>query len=271
MPRRRRDVVENSGAEDFERYGIRAVERAVRVLGVIADSPEPQSLTAIAAAADLGPSTTLRLLRTLQGLDMVQTVKGGERYLLGFRVLRFSQALLKQLDIVTLATPFVVALRNECDENAGLDMRDGDYWVPVVRLEAKHRLQIVSHVGQRFPLYTGASGKVLLSGMPDGDIDDYLRRTPLVALSDTTPTTSQAVWAQVRRVRTEGYTVSLNERGEGGAAISAPVFNHHRQVVAALKLGGAVTRFTPDRLEKNIPMVCQTARELSQRLGCGQV
>src|SRR5438132_600212 len=86
-----------NGSDPTERYAIRALERGIRVLDVIADSPEPMTLTAVAAGVGLTPSTTLRLLRTLQSLDMVQTNKGDDRYLLGFRILRHSQALLKQL------------------------------------------------------------------------------------------------------------------------------------------------------------------------------
>jgi DNA-binding IclR family transcriptional regulator len=75
----------------------------------------------------------------------------------------------------------------------------------------------------------------------------------------------------VQRVRSEGYAVSLNERGEGGAAVSAPVFDHTGQVAAAIKISAVVTRFTEDRVQTFIPIAKRMASELSRSLGYNQL
>jgi DNA-binding IclR family transcriptional regulator len=254
-----------------KRYHVQAVERAGHVLQVLADASQPLNLTSIAAGAKLSPATALRMLHTLQDLDLVQTIEGGNRYLLGFGILRMGQSLRRQLDVVRVAERFLIAVRDESGENGGLDIRDGDYWVPVASMQSHSRISLVSHIGQRLQLYTGASGKVLLSGLTDAEINDYLRRTPLIALSPTTPTTPGAVWEQIRGVRTHGYTVSLNERGEGGAAVAAPVFDHTGHVVASLKIGAVVTRFTDEHVQGLSSLVKRIAQEFSQAMGYNQM
>src|SRR5918998_6274478 len=90
---------ENSVKE--EPYGIRAVDRAVSVLGAIAAADRPRTLTEIAGDAGLSVPTTFRFLRTLQASGLVMAQPGGDgRYTLGVRILDLAQALLRQLDLV---------------------------------------------------------------------------------------------------------------------------------------------------------------------------
>src|SRR4051812_740709 len=85
-------------------YGVRAVGRAASVLAAIAQSDGPQTLTAIAARAQLSVPTVFRLLRTLQQEGLVMPHADGG-YCLGFRILEFAHALVRQLDIVVIARP----------------------------------------------------------------------------------------------------------------------------------------------------------------------
>jgi DNA-binding IclR family transcriptional regulator len=254
-----------------KRYHVQAVDRAGQVLLTLAAANQPMNLTEIAQAVHLSPATVLRMLRTLQELDLVQSIEEGNRYLLGFGILRMAQALVRQLDIVRVAERFLVAMRDESGENSGLDFRDGDFWVSVASIPARQRISVTSHIGDRRQLYTGASGKVLLSGFADTDIEAYVRRTPLLPLSPTTLITAEALWEQIHQVRALGYAVSLNERGEGGASVSAPVFDHTGKVAAAIKISGVVTRFTEDRVQIFIPIVKRVASELSHALGYNQM
>jgi IclR family acetate operon transcriptional repressor len=50
-------------------------------------------------------------------------------------------------------------------------------------------------------------------------------------------------------------------------AVSAPVHNHDGQVVAAVSIGGPVTRLNAGRLPELIGMVTQAGRRISERLG----
>lgn len=250
-----------------DRYGIRAVDRAVRILSVLAAAERPQNLSTIAAAADLSPPTTLRLLRTLQAQDLVQTLGAGDRYVLGFRILQFSQALMRQLNIVEIARPFVQAVRDECNETTGIGMRTGDFWIHVVEVEAAQSIRRVSNLSERLPLYAGSTGKVFLAAMANVEVEDYLQRTNLVRMSETTPTDPQVLRAQIDQVQTQGYAESSNERGEGGAAVAAPVYAHDGRVIAALTISGPASRFTGTRLHTCIAAVLRGSSQLSEALG----
>lgn len=253
--------------ENVKHQSIRAVDRAIRILSVLAANDAPQTLTEIARASDLNPASALRMLRTLHAQNLVQVTPAGDRYLLGFRILEFSQALLRQLDIVALARPIIRAVRDEWDETTGIGMRTGDFWVHVVEVESALAIRRVSNLSERLPLYAGSTGKVFLAAMTDKEFEHYLERTPLIPLSPTTPADPGALRDEIALVRERGYAVSRNERGEGAAGIAAPIYGHDDQVIAALTISGPVTRFSGERFEACIATVVRASTQLSEALG----
>lgn len=255
------------GVEKTDGYSVRAVERAMTVLASLADAERPQTLTAIAQRCGLSVTTTYRLLRTLQqqGLVMPHTHDG--RYMLGFRVLELAHALLRQLDVVAIARPFLTAARDELNETISLAVRSGEHHVRAVQIEATQPLRRVMEIGEQLPLYAGSVGKVFLAAASDAEIDAYLRRTELVPFSETTPTDARVLWQQIEQVRQRGYAVSLNERGAGGAGVSAPVRGHDGRVAAAVEISGPLTRFTPEARARWIELACSTAATISAALG----
>ena len=68
-------------------------------------------------------------------------------------------------------------------------------------------------------------------------------------------------------VRKAGYAVSHSEREAGVFAVSAPIFNDKKRVVAALSMSGPTSRLTRELEIKYIKAVCQTAKQLSKELG----
>ena len=56
-------------------------------------------------------------------------------------------------------------------------------------------------------------------------------------------------------VRANGYAVSIDESAPGVASVAAPVFDATGRCVAAMSVAGPVTRITPERVDRLIPMV----------------
>src|SRR3546814_4526289 len=102
-------------------------------------------------------------------------------------------------------------LRDAVDETVVLSIRSGDFRVHIDLVESVQPMRRTTDLGVGAPLYSGAASKVLLAGMEDGEIDDYLRRTPLTAFQKTTITDKTALWREIRliRKRSEEHTSEL--------------------------------------------------------------
>lgn len=248
-------------------YAVRAVERAASVLDALAEADRPQTLSSIAAHAGLSVPTTFRLLRTLldSGLVMPHTDSGG--YTLGFRLLELAHALTRQLDIVSIARPYLVAVRDRVNETTGLILRTGDYWAHAAHAEALQPVRRVMGIGETAPLYAGCSGKVFLAAASDAEVEDYLARARLVPLSPTTPTTADLLREQIALVRKQGFAESINERGAGGVGIAAPVRAHDGRVVASLEISGPADRYSAETRATWIEAAISAANQISAHLG----
>jgi IclR family acetate operon transcriptional repressor len=249
-----------------ETYGVRAVERAVGVLGALAASESPQTLTGVAGRIGLSVPTTFRLLRTLQGQRLVSQDEDG-RYTLGARILEFGHAYQRQMDIIAIARPFLVAARNQVNETVGIAIRSGDSWVPITSVQALQPIRRVMEAGDPTPLYASGIGKLLLSGLPEAEVEAYIARTRLEPFSATTAVDADRLRAQIREIRARGYAISVNERGAGGVGISAPIFNHEGGIAAVMAIGAPISRYTGEVEAACVTAALEAARGISAALG----
>ena len=248
-------------------YGIRAVDRAVTVLGAIAAADRPRTLTEIAGDAGLSVPTTFRFLRSLQASGLVMAQPGSDgRYTLGVRILDLAQALMRQLDIVAIARPFLVAARDRVNETICLAVRNGDAWVALDIAEPTQPVRQVISRGDGSPLYASGTGKVLLAGESDDEIEAYIARTRLVPFSDATVTDPDVLRAELREIRARGYCTTLNERGTGGAAACAPVRAYDGRVIAVVNIAPPASRFDDALREACIDAAITAARGISDAL-----
>ena len=250
-----------------EPYGIRAVDRAVAVLDAIAAADRPRTLTEIAADAALSVPTTFRFLRTLQASGLVMSQPGGDgRYTLGVRILDLAHALLRQLDVVGIARPFLLAARDRVDETVVLAVRNGEAWVALDVAEPMQPVRQVINRGEGSPLYASGTGKVLLAGEPDDQVEAYIARTPLVPFSAATVTDPDVLRAEVRAIRAQGYWTTVNERGTGGAAACAPVRAYDGRCIAAVLIAPPASRFDDALRDACVETAIDAARGISEAL-----
>ena len=114
---------------------MQTVERALRVLERVASFPRPASLTEVANAAGLHPSTTYRLLGTLVQTGYITRDGRTGLYRLGLKLLRISHALEDQMDIRAIALPVMERIVAQEDETVSLVIRTGATAVVIERVQ----------------------------------------------------------------------------------------------------------------------------------------
>lgn len=86
-------------------------------------------------------------------------------------------------------------------------------------------------------------------------------------LAEKTITDLEELEHQMALIRTQGYATAIEELEDGYVAVSAPIRNHDGEVVAAVSIGGPITRLNAGRLPECIDLVQQAGRRISERLG----
>ena len=106
-----------------DRYNIRVLERAMRVLDLLSEG-EPLKLSELSETSKISSSTLFRILETLSDYQYVarDQFKGG--YRLGIRCLELASAYYENDDIRSVALPDLEWLRDETGETVHLGILD---------------------------------------------------------------------------------------------------------------------------------------------------
>ena len=251
-----------------DRYNIRVVDKAVRVLNVLSDG-KPRTLTVLSKEMDINSSTTFRLLATLLSHDLVQLDEATGNYRLGLACLELSRAYHTGNAVRTAALPEMEALRDDTKETVHLGILADMEVVYLEKLEGLYAIGLMSsRVGGRAPAYCTGLGKALLAhaahaSQPEGLGDYRLKR-----YTDTTITSQEELVENLEQVRQNGYSLDLGEHEREVRCVAAPIFDQYGKTVAAISVSGPKDRIDP--VQENLELIERTkqaARNISKRLG----
>jgi IclR family acetate operon transcriptional repressor len=244
----------------------RLLQRGLDILEYLAACPEPIGIRELAQQLDLSPSTCYRLLQILEERGYVHQDEPSRCWALWLKPLELGMRLLNGPGLPSLARPHLNELMRATNETAFLGVRDGECIVYIDVILSQHALRTDVTLGSRWPLHSGALGKVLLSGLPDAEIDHLLAR-PLEAFTPNTIVDPAALRAELDEARARGYALNYGETVAGVFCAAAPIFDHTRSIVAAIGAAGPGQRISMEAQTTMIALVRREAQQLSARLG----
>ncbi len=246
---------------------VRSLTRALTLLRNLAENPNGLTLTEVAEATNLPPSTTHRLLTTLEAERFVRPDPQAGVWRIGVAAFFVGSAFARSRDKLTITRPFLARLMEMSGETANLFIESDGEIVCIGQIESRHAMRAITGVGGRVMLHASAAGKALLAHM------DAARRTTLLsgrtfqALTEQTVTRRDALLREVDEVRAVGYAVDDQEHALGLRCVSAPVFDEMGMPVAALSISGPSARVSRERLPLLGRMVAQAALEATREYG----
>lgn len=248
-------------------YTVAAVDEALKLLFLVAQAPG-LGLTELAKRSGITKARAFRLLTTLEQRDLVRRRGDPATYVLSFRALHLGAAATAQIDLVQAVQEPLARLGAMFNETCAVRVRDGLETVCVAKWESTQSLRVHGEVGRRRPLHAGASSKLLLSFAPS-DVVEAVMAMERPRFTATTPVSKAALAQEMKKVRSDGYALSIGERAADTAAIAVPVRDAGGEVVAALSISMPATRMT-QRIDPFLQALQDQASEASRRLGHGQ-
>jgi len=206
-----------------------------------------------------------RCLLTLTELGYVEQVLRDFRPLPRLRLLGGPATPSDQL--AYLARPILERARDDLQESVSLAVLDNGRSLFIGRAEAAHILATGVRVGAHLPLYCSATGRVLLSGLPDADILRIVGPAPLERRTARTIVKIPELLKEIRSVEANKYAISDEELEIGLRSLAVPVRGRDGKIVAALSVSAASPRIRVSELRKRfLPILAANADLLSQRL-----
>jgi IclR family KDG regulon transcriptional repressor len=255
--------------KDPNEYNVRAVERALQIMGCFDDEHPERGISEIAQAVGLHKATAYRIVTTLVNYSYLEWVADGQKYRLGLELSNLGFKVIRRMDLRREALPYMKQYVREWDETCDLSIFDQGRVFYIEILRGNHALTIAAAVGQRLPAHCTASGKLFLAYLPEAELDAILSR-PLNVYTDNTVTSPDELNKQFEIIRNQGYAVDYEEYEVGVCAVAAPIFNRGGNVIAAIGGPSPISRMTPERINEIAEAFKDAAKAISQRMGYDQ-
>ncbi len=264
---RTRDAAKGSARKTAAQGGqVQSLGRALSILERLADA-DGMTLTDLAQSVGLAPSTTHRLLTTLQQRRFADFDEEYGVWVIGVGAFNVGNAFLRNRRIVTLGRPVMRRLMEDVGETVNLAVEDQSELVYVTQFESHAPMRAFFRPGRRAPMHASAVGKAMLAGMDDAKVTDYLHRKGMPRFTDKTIVDPAALRAELQQVRERGWAVDDEEHTVGMRCVASTIHNEHGEVIAGVSVSGPSVRVTETRLGELGARVVQAANEITEQIG----
>lgn len=246
---------------------VRSLTRALSIMKHLASSADGMSLTELSEAAELPPSTTHRLLTTLEAERFVRPDPQGGLWRIGVAAFFVGSSFARSRDTLSLVRPYLRRLMEMTGETANLFVESDGEAVCIGQIESRHAMRALTGIGGRTQMHSSAAGKVLLANMDTSRRDVLMRQFKLSRITDKTIVEDRLLSAALETIRKQGFAIDDEEHALGLRCVSAPVYNEFGDAIAAMSVSGPSARIPDDRLKSLGETVAQAAREATRDFG----
>ncbi len=244
-----------------------AVVRAVHVLDVIAAASEPVALADLARETGVPKSTLHGLCDTLVKLRLVKRHANGGMTM-GSYVMGWANAFLSQTNITEEFRALREASQAFAQETVTLSVLDGTDVIYLACHNGNRPLGVTFRIGMRLPAPYTATGKAMLSTLPQDEAADLLADAWPAPLTRASVGTYAALAEEMAQVRRDGYSIDNGQMHEGMTCFGAPVFDASgERAVAGLAVSFLANEIDVQTGQRIGRQMRELADQLSVRLG----
>ena len=244
--------------------------RLFDLLEVLVREGRPLTLAEAVAASGWPKPTVHRLLGQLEAGELLAREPDGRRYAVAPRLLRLSESALAGSTQQGVRHAVLRQLVADVGESCNLTALSGAEVVYLDRIESAFPLQFNLRPGTRVPIHCSASGKLLLAHLPAAQRNALLDGLPLARYTATTLDSREALEAEFRRIRKDGYSVDAEEFVEGLVCVAVPVPAQHGGIPrCAVALQAPVARMSLAQAIERLPRLQAAAQALARTWGVG--
>lgn len=248
-------------------YPIKALNNALSVLEMILQRGPILGVHEISRSLRLYPSSVYRILYTLKSRGYVEQDPINKKYRLGLKIAELGMARLDQMNLEKEAASHLKELVDRCQETAHLGTLENGEMLYLASEEPSQTIRMVHKVGTRAPLHCTALGKVILSSLPEKEIEKIIDKKGLPRFTENTITDEKELRRELRRVKKQGFALDREEYEKDVSCIATSIKNYQGKTVAAISISGPTFRMSGEKQKYMKEALIQKAISISKQLG----
>jgi IclR family transcriptional regulator, acetate operon repressor len=266
MPERRPRGRPRSMKPAAEAGTVQSLERGMALLRIVA-AADGLTLTEVSRVGGLPPSTTHRMLTTLQQAGMVEFDETGQLWFVGVETFRIGSAFLRRRKLAERGRVILQDLMTTTGETANLALAEAGGVVFVSQAETHEPIRAFFRPGTRSPYHASGVGKAVLAFMDPGRRDSMLQRISFERFTAATRLSAANLMTDLVEARQNGFALDDEERNTGMRCIAAPVFNELGDPIGGLSVSGPTVRVDDRFIDRHARAVVAAADALTAAIG----
>ncbi len=251
-------------SEPVEISGDTPTLRLFGLLEAIAAKDQYFSLQSLVDETGLPKPTLHRMLQQLESASLLERSSDGRLYGTGLRLRRLAENLLLNDTAHGARHAVLRNLVNEVGESCNLTALSGSDVIYLDRVETAAPLRFYLHPGSRVPVHCSASGKMFLSEMTPAQRQRLLAHAPLEAYTPKTLTQMDALEAEIKQVKRQGFALDNEEFLPGLLCLAMRVPSAQGRSNLCIAVQAPMMRLTVDKALKLLPALQRAVEALSQ-------
>ena len=242
-----------------DRDYVAALAAGLAVMEAFGPKDPRLTLSDVARKADLTRAAARRHLLTLVELGYAES--DGKFFSLTARVLRLGHEHVTAAPLPKLAQPILQMIGDKTGHVASLAVLDESDSVFLARSVSNRIVSLAIGVGTRLPAYCTSTGRVVLAGRSDAEVERFLAGIRPMKYTHKTKSGHQLM-EEIRKARSNGFAISDEEYEIGLRSIAVPVRNASGETVAAISFSVHAERMTPKQMTKELLPPLEVGRQM---------
>ena len=221
---------------------IDGLRKGLEVICAFDDGTPRLTQSELALRLDLSRAAARRYLMTLTALGYMAT--DGKSFWLTPRVMRLGQTYTASSRLPRTVLPVLQKLTEALGESTNLAVLEDEDAVYITRAGVVKLLSTQIEPGTRLPAHTTAAGRLLLSLLPDAELDRWIANATFKPYTPLTTTDKSQFKRELIKLRKLGYAVTEGQYELGLRGVAVPLIDSGGNAVGALSVSMSIAAMT---------------------------
>lgn len=221
---------------------IKSIEKCFLVLHSFSNEKTSLTISEAAKITHLSKPSVRRILLTLTHLGYLTQTEQNTFHLTP-KILSFASIYTNSNTMWEAVTPFIKELSEEINESTSISVLNEDQIIYVARIGVNKIIHVSLTIGSRLPAHATSMGQTILAYASEEQQAHFFQLSKLEKITENTCTSKEELQEKFIKIKRDGYNISMEELEIGLTSISAPIFDYHGQVVAAINISLQTSKF----------------------------
>ncbi len=207
-----------------------SIEKAIIILELMGKEPFEYTAQQIAEKTGFNIATVYRIIYQLEEYHFVDMDEGTKQYRVGPNMYHIGSKYLYNNTYMDKLQNILNEISEICKESVGLAVLDGDKIISIIEIEVHQPMKMNDVPGKYFQPNKGNYGKCITAFRDEESVERYLDTHTFEKTCPATLTEKEELLEEYRKIRKQGYSVSVDELGIDILGTGIPLFDKNNRI-----------------------------------------